>query len=188
MGYLGGRWRFHFPCSANCSDFEFGGSQKPGYTAASPNTSAAVPVPAPSKETQPSYPGSALAGDQNRSTEVTRPDLHQWLLEMLNASQGPSVGPLRSFVDDTVSPYYSLSSASWSEIAADKQAYFNRFPEIHYQLLFWRHTPQPDGSEQIECDVQYNEVRKDGVAAHGVSHFQIAIRLQDGQWKITGIR
>ena len=151
--------------------------------------SAAAAVPAPSRETQPPTSGGNVpGGDQPSSTEAARPDLHQWLLEMLNASQGPSVEPLRSFFDDTVSPYFSYSSAAWSEIAADKQAYFNRFPEIHYQLLFWRHTPQPDGSEQIECDVQYNEVRKDGVVAHGVSHFQIAVRLQDGQWKITGIR
>lgn len=160
--------------------------KNPDIQQPSPNTSAAATIPS-SSETQPAPARSVPTGDQPSSTEAARPDLHQWLLEMLNASQGPAVGPLKSFFDDTVSPYHSLSSANWSEIAADKQAYFNRFPEIHYQLLFWRHTPQPDGSEQIECDVQYNEVRNDGVLAHGVSHFLIAVRLQDGQWKITGI-
>jgi len=153
-----------------------------------PDTSTTTTAPAPSPKAQPASTGSTATSDQQPpSTGTARPDLHQWLQDAMNASQGPSVEPLRDFFDDTVSPYYSFSSVGWNEIAADKRAYFTRFPEIHYQLLSWKHTPQSDGSEEIECDVQYYEIRKDGVAARGVTHSQMTVRLKDGHWKIAGI-
>jgi TIR domain len=132
---------------------------------------------------------SVPASDQGSSNaDTTRRDLHQWLQEFLAASQGPSADRLRSYFDDPVSPYYSMSSARWSDIRQDKQNYFSRFPEIRYQLLLWRNIPQPDGSQQIECDVSYHEVRNDGVPTHGASHLLMNVRFNDGQWKITGIR
>lgn len=161
----------------------------PKISPPSPNTSDSASVPSQSREMQPASTGAASADDQGVSpTQTQRPDLHQWLQDALQASQGPSVEPLRSFFHDTVSPYYSTPSASWWEIAKDKQAYFGRFPEIHYQLLSWSHTTQADGSEEIEYDVQYSVVRKDGVYANGVSHGWASVRLYDGHWKITGIR
>jgi len=122
------------------------------------------------------------------SEASARPDLHQWLLDALTASQGPSVDALRPYFDETVSPYYSMPSADWTKIAADKEAYFNRFPEIHYQLLMWKHTPQADGSEVIEYDVSYRAVRNDGVSVHGASHSVATVRFKGGVWKITSIR
>jgi TIR domain len=137
---------------------------------------------------EPVHAVSQPSSGQNSSGTDARPDLHQWLLDSLSASQGPSVDALRPYFDETVSPYYSMPSADWAQIAADKEAYFNRFPEIHYQLLMWKHTPQPDGSEEIEYDVSYREVRSDGVLAHGVSHSVATVRFKDGVWKITSIR
>jgi hypothetical protein len=81
-----------------------------------------------------------------------------------------------------------MSSATWAQIAKDKQAYFDRFPQIQYRLGTWQHAPQSDGSEVVEYEVHYSVVRKDGVALNSVSQVWARVRVEDGQWKITGIR
>lgn len=152
------------------------------------SVTSAPDLPSTPAVTERTHPASATPSGQSSSDTEARPDLHQWLLDALTASQGPSVDALRPYFDETVSPYYSMPSASWTAIAADKEAYFRRFPEIHYQLLMWKHTPQSDGSEEIEYDVSYRVVRNDGVLAHGVSHSIATVRFRDGVWKIAAIR
>jgi len=158
-------------------------------TEQTPTSVASAPeLPSTPAGAEPAHAATAPPAGQNSSDTEARPDLHQWLLDVLIASQGPSVDALRPYFDETVSPYYSMPSAGWSAIAADKEAYFSRFPEIHYQLLMWKHTPQSDGSEEVEYDISYREVRTDGVLAHGVSHSVATVRFKDGVWKITAIR
>ena len=149
----------------------------------------AASTPVKTQDAPPSSTVSTRADAPSVATgETMRPDLLPWLREFVEAFQGPSADSLQPFFEDAVSPYYTLDSASWADIAKDKQAYFVRFPRIRYQLLSWRHAPQADGTEEIEYDLQYSEVRKDGHPANGVSHEWAKVRLEDGRWKITGIR
>ena len=140
------------------------------------------------EQTQKASSSASSSGGQTSSEGDKRPDLHRWLQDALSAMQGPSVDALRPYFDETVSPYYSMPSAGWNEIAADKRAYFQRFSQIHYELLMWQHIPQSDGSEQIECDVRYSAVRNDGVPARGAAHYVMRVRFRDGAWKITSVR
>ncbi|HEX3470837.1 MAG TPA: toll/interleukin-1 receptor domain-containing protein [Silvibacterium sp.] len=157
-------------------------------SSSTPNTEAAgTPV-----KTQDVAPASTISTRADAPSpppgETARPDLAQWLTEFVETTQGPSVERLHLFFDETVSPYYTLESASWADVAKDKQAYFARFPQIQYQLVSSRHTPQADGTEEIEYDLHYSEVRKDGKVANGLSYEWAKVRLEDGRWKIMGIR
>lgn len=131
----------------------------------------------------------AAPGEQHETTEPANTfNARQWVEKLLRASEGPSVDELLPFYDTTVSPYFRQPSAGWADIAKDKQAYFKHFPRIEYTLMEPpREFPQPDGSINIEYDLQYSNLRNDGVIVHGTSHAWASLRQIDGQWKITGI-
>jgi hypothetical protein len=95
---------------------------------------------------------------------------------------------LRAYYAESVTPYYTIPNATWADIEQDKQAYFKHFPQIQYDLASWTHTPQADGSEDLDFEVQYSATRKDGTVASGVSHQWANVRFEDGAWRITGIR
>jgi hypothetical protein len=133
-------------------------------------------------------PVSTASARNGTTSGDTGPSLGQWLTEFLGAFEGPSVERLQPFFAGTVAPYFTMSSATWAQIAKDKQAYFDRFPQIQYRLGTWQHAPQSDGSEVVEYEVHYSVVRKDGVALNSVSQVWARVRVEDGQWKITGIR
>jgi len=145
-------------------------------------------VPDTHRAAAPSDPSPEPTPRTTNSDDSNRQGLQEWLNGLIEASQGPSVTNLLPYYSATVSPYFSIPNASWPQIAADKQAYFNRFPQVQYELVSWRHTPRPDGSEEIYYSVRYTAIRKDGVIANGTSYVGMVVRKEDGQWKIVGIQ
>jgi hypothetical protein len=138
---------------------------------------------------KPSSPSGPLAEvNKEALAGSTTLNAREWIAKVLKASEGPTVDALLPFYDTTVSPYFRQPSATWADIAKDKQAYFKHFPRIEYTLMEApREFPQPDGSINIEYDIQYSNLRNDGVIVHGTSHAWASLRLIDGRWKITGI-
>jgi hypothetical protein len=131
---------------------------------------------------------AAVRSEASRLDAAPTLNVRDWIERLIKASEGPSVDDLRPFYDTTVSPYFSQPHATWEDVAKDKQAYFKRFPRIEYTLMAAPHEyPRPDGSINIEYDIQYSNLRKDGVIVNGTSHAWASLRLVDGQWKITGI-
>lgn len=132
--------------------------------------------------------GSEAAGPPS-TKQVLWPDSTTWVKQFLKASEGPEVDSLRPYFGDFVSPYYGIPTASWDAIKADKQKYFARFPTIHYVLL-----GQPvltnleGGGAEVEFDVQYSNLRKDGRTLEGTSHITLNMSYADGRWVITGAR
>jgi len=119
----------------------------------------------------------------------TQPEVDaQWLQGFIEAGQGPPASRVRPYYDDVVSPYFAMPRARWSEIENDKDAYFQRFPSIHYTLVG---TPSlhslADGGRQLEFDLEYSATRADGRTMTGRAHQLAYLRLSGGQWKITGI-
>ena len=151
--------------------------------AEAPHRDAAVP------DVKPASPmGSPEQEKKEVPAESTTFNAREWIARVLKASEGPSVDDLLPFYDATVSPYFSQTHATWADIAKDKQAYFKHFPRIEYTLMDTpREFPQPDGSINVEYDIQYSNLRNDGVIVHGTSHAWASVRLIDGRWKITGI-
>jgi TIR domain len=139
----------------------------------------AAPGSVAQPQSQPQQPAGYNAHDQA---------LLNWLNGLIEVSQGPAVGNMMPYYSETVSPYFSIPSAQWPQIAADKQSYFNRFPQVHYRLISWRHTARPDGSEEIYYSVHYNAVRQDGVVAQGISYVGMVVQQEGGQWKIIAIQ
>jgi TIR domain len=130
----------------------------------------------------PQHPSTTLStGNENE------PD-SEWVQRFLDADQGPQVSGLLPYFDETVSPYYSEATAGWDAIESDKQAYFQRFPVIHYRL-FGRPdvTVLQSGGRVVEFDMQYSNRRMDGRTLQGTSHLTLHLRAVDGSWKITGI-
>jgi hypothetical protein len=122
-------------------------------------------------DVKPPSANNSASNTQNQATQaVPALDVAHWVEGVLKASEGPSVDDLRPFYDTTVSPY------------------FKRFPRIEYTLTAApREFPQSNDSTNIEYDVQYSNLRKDGVIVNGTSHVWASLRRIDGQWKITGI-
>ena len=118
-----------------------------------------------------------------------QPDTTEWVNNFLTAWGGPAVPPLRPYFDETVSPYFSIPTATWADIAKDKQYYFNRFPTLHYTLVGQpNYSMQQDGQGILEFESHYSAIRKDGKAVDGTEHVVVNIRSVDGQWKITGMK
>ncbi len=152
----------------------------------------------PSTTTQPATTGPVTT-EPSTSQPATRytppaqekphqPDTAEWLRGFIAAGEGPSVSAIRPYFDDTVSPYYSMRTATWEDIARDKQAYFTRFPTIHYALAGDpAYTSQGDGQGMLAFDLQYSAVRFDGHTTSGTTHVTLSMRSVDGQWKVTGI-
>jgi hypothetical protein len=140
-------------------------------------------------DVRPASPiGSQVGEKKEVPAESTAFNAREWIARVLKASEGPSVDDLLPFYDTTVSPYFSQPHATWADIAKDKQAYFKHFPRIEYTLMDTpREFPQSDGSINVEYDIQYSNLRSDGVIVHGTSHAWASLRQIDGKWKITGI-
>ena len=152
-------------------------------TGVEPAAVPSAPGPVVQQAEPPSVePQTAAANSANEQA------LLNWLNGLIQASQGPTVANLLPYYSSTVVPYFSFPTAQWAQIAADKQMYFTRFPQVQYQLVAWRHTPRPDGGEDVYYSVRYNAVRQDGFVAQGISYVFMVIRLENGQWKITGIQ
>jgi hypothetical protein len=114
--------------------------------------------------------------------------LRTWLGSFLTAEQGPSVDALRPFFDQTVSPYYSLATADWNDIAKDKQSYFDRFPSIQYRLDGQpTYTPHSSTEGTIEFQMSFSATRKDGKVLTGSSIISLEVRGDFGQWTIAGV-
>jgi hypothetical protein len=136
----------------------------------------------------PSPSSSQVEVNKGAPAGSTTLNAREWIAKVLKASEGPSVDDLLPFYDTTVSPYFSQPHATWADIAKDKQAYFKHFPRIEYTLMDApREFPQSDGSINVEYDIQYSNLRSDGVIVHGTSHAWASLRQIDGKWKITGI-
>jgi TIR domain len=157
-----------------------------GYFPPAQDAGAAVPsAPGPVVQQpaeQQSVEQPAVANSANEQA------LLNWLNGLIQVSEGPTVANLLPYYSSTVTPYFGFPTAQWPQIAADKQMYFNRFPQVQYQLVAWRHTPRPDGSEDVYYSVRYKAVRQDGFVAQGTSYVWMVIGLENGQWKITGIQ
>ena len=127
--------------------------------------------------------------DTRTSQRKSEPNTSEWVQQFLYAWQGPSVGALRPFFDDTVSPYFRFPTASWADVAKDKQYYFDRFPTLHYTLLGQpTYTPQQEGQGVLDFGLRYSAIRKDGQTLEGTEYLTVNIRSVDGQWKITGMK
>ena len=140
-----------------------------------------------------SPPASGKSGREEAGTPATEasvmPNSTEWVERYLQANEGPSVGPLRQYYDDVVSPYFSIPSAGWDAIEADKLKYFERFPTIHYTLVGQPVvTRSPEGGAILEFDMQYSNVRKDGQTLEGTTHMTLNMRHVDGRWRIAGAR
>jgi TIR domain len=124
-----------------------------------------------------------------RPPEPTSQPSTEWVNQFLTAWEGPSVASLRPYFDDTVSPYFSFPTATWADIAKDKQYYFERFPTLHYTLVGQpTFTMQQEGQGILEYTSSYSGVRKDGKAVDGTEHVVLNVRSVDGRWKITGMK
>ena len=175
---------------------ESGPPQQFGSSSATPAES--TPSVSPASDQQAGSPSSGGTSSNPATPESQSgalptgaafiPDPAEWVKSFLVAGQGPEVAPLHQFFDDTVSPYFSIASAQWSDIERDKQNYFDRFPSIRCSLVGEPvHTVAPDGRNLLEYDFDFSETRKDGQALQGTHHVTLNIRVVDGQWKIAGI-
>jgi hypothetical protein len=142
----------------------------------------------PAAETSAPAPVVPAQQQETTSSAANQQALLNWLNGFIQASQGPPVNNILQYYSATVTPYFSFPVAQWAQIAADKQAYFNRFPQVQYQLVSWQHIPRQDGTEEVDYSVRYTAVRHDGVIARGVSNVGMIVRQEDGQWKIVAIR
>ncbi|WP_348267832.1 CHAT domain-containing protein [Edaphobacter paludis] len=157
------------------------------------------PTPQPEPERTP-----ATEPATNRATVVTPPSattithstvpdqsttaIGRWIEQFVSASEGPSTQTLRAFYGDTVSPYFAKDSASWADIQSDKEAYFDRFPQIRYAIVGEpQHSTLDNGDHVVDYTLAYSEVRKDGKAFTGRSHYRMTLREIDGSLKIIGI-
>ena len=156
-------------------------TEKPGSSQVSPSSG------------ESSAPAAVKPGPEAAGAPVTEPSImpnsREWVERYLQANEGPSVGPLRQYFDDVVSPYFSIPSAGWDAIEADKLKYFERFPTIHYTLVGQPLvTRSPGDGAILEFDMQYSNVRKDGQTLEGTTHMTLNMRHVDGRWKIAGAR
>ncbi|HEY6345851.1 MAG TPA: toll/interleukin-1 receptor domain-containing protein [Bryobacteraceae bacterium] len=131
------------------------------------------------------------AREQSASEEKRPSELNvgmAWLMQFLQAWQGPDVDALRPYFSNVVSPYFSLPSADWAAISNDKRTYFSRFPTIRYRLVRGPEIKPTPGGGVLNFDLAYDNIRSDGQRATGTTHLTITVALVAGAWKIAGIR
>jgi hypothetical protein len=151
--------------------------------------------PANATDSPPAYSASSvqITPAQASSTPPAperggQQEIDTFISNFMDASQGPTVVGLRPYFTDQISPYFSLKSATWADIAADKEKYFQHFPTVHFTLL-----GEPairrvnDNEEIIDYNIHYSNIRSDGTSSEGNSHQTMDLVLTDGAWKIAGI-
>jgi TIR domain len=112
-----------------------------------------------------------------------------WVQKFVNDSQSPPVSKLRPFFDDTVSPYYGLRIAHWSDVVRDKETFFRDHPTIQYTLGSDLHeNKQLDGTRALHFELAYEYARASGKHETGTTEVFMTVRAVDGQWRITGIQ
>ncbi len=105
---------------------------------------------------------------------------------LLTSADRPDLDSHRYYAD-TISPYYSLPSASWSEVEKEKELCFRRSPVRHYSLVGELGFQEiSDAAEIVDFDLRYSFVRPDGKTGEGISHETWNLIIEDGRCKISG--
>ena len=94
---------------------------------------------------------------------------------------------MQPFFATTVSPYFTQPAVTWPDIQRDKQAYFDRFPQIHYTIVGTQQRTLDNGNLLVDLTLAYDEIRKDGRSFTGRSQERMILRNIGGSPKIVGI-